>query len=125
MNLKSLKSKYPSLVKNATRSWKQEYEGMTSLDPSLSCASSADELAFVAFRNAIERNTYFFITQKNPHMIKIASEALFEAKLQFFVRYEFVYKKKASAPFQAKWIYDQYRELTKDKSFMRAVTSEA
>jgi hypothetical protein len=119
LNLKSLKSKYPSLVKNATRSWKQEYQGALFLGVN---TASADEVAFTAFRNAIERNEYFFITQKEPHRIEFTRDKLFEAKLQFFVRYEFVYKKKSSAPFQAKWIYDQYRELTKDKVFMRVIS---
>jgi hypothetical protein len=123
INLKSIKKKYPSLFKAATRSWKEEYEGMLSLG-SFTTVSSPNEVAFQAIKNAIDRNHYFLVNLTEEHRLKTASNGLFEAKLMFLIRYESIYKKKNTAPFKVKWIHDEYKTIVKDHFFMSRITNE-
>lgn len=108
-----LKIDLPKLSKESRRSWKKEIEGKKVLG--IEDGIADDVLPFFSYKNQIERAAYiqeqFF---NNSFRYEIAKNHVLEAKLLFVMRYKWFYKRKNRHPFDAKWVYNEYKVISSE-----------
>jgi len=111
-----------TLRKQATRSWRKEYEGMGVVSPKSS--TSELELPFLCYKGHFEHaKNLSEVLHKNDFRQKLLTNKIITCKLEYIFRYQNTFLKPKICPIGNCWLHDTYISLMNDKELLKLIYS--